>query len=296
LDKKLVLTWAGAARPKTLAAAFVPVLVGSSLAYSDGVFFLPASLTALFCALLIQIGTNFANDYYDFKKGADTEQRIGFTRATSTGLIEPRQMLLATYITMTMAFLTGLYLVWLAGWVILAIGLLSLLFGILYTGGPFPLGYNGLGDVFVFIFFGFAAVMGTYYVNALSWSADSFIASVPVGALSVNILVANNLRDIEQDKIVNKKTLGVLFGESVLKWEYTLMILLSYFILLYLNMFQNYNLYIYIPLLTLPLIVILLKEIWFHRDKSTLNKTLEKTARFMVVYGILFSAGILLQS
>ncbi|HMB98793.1 MAG TPA: 1,4-dihydroxy-2-naphthoate polyprenyltransferase [Balneolaceae bacterium] len=296
MDKKLVLTWAGAARPKTLAAAFVPVLVGSSLAYSDGVFFLPASLTALFCALLIQIGTNFANDYYDFKKGADTEQRIGFTRATSTGLIEPRQMLLATYITMTMAFLTGLYLVWLAGWVILVIGLLSLLFGILYTGGPFPLGYNGLGDVFVFIFFGFAAVMGTYYVNALSWSADSFIASVPVGALSVNILVANNLRDIEQDKIVNKKTLGVLFGESVLKWEYTLMILLSYFILLYLNMFQNYNLYIYIPLLTLPLIVILLKEIWFHRDKSTLNKTLEKTARFMVVYGILFSAGILLQS
>ena len=296
MDKKLVLTWAGAARPKTLAAAFVPVLVGSSLAYSDGVFFLPASITALFCALLIQIGTNFANDYYDFKKGADTEQRIGFTRATSTGLIEPRQMLLATYITMTMAFLTGLYLVWLAGWVILAIGLLSLLFGILYTGGPFPLGYNGLGDVFVFIFFGFAAVMGTYYVNALSWSADSFIASVPVGALSVNILVANNLRDIEQDKIVNKKTLGVLFGESVLKWEYTLMILLSYFILLYLNMFQNYNLYIYIPLLTLPLTVILLKEIWFHRDKSTLNKTLEKTARFMVVYGILFSAGILLQS
>jgi len=296
LDKKLVLTWAGAARPKTLAAAFVPVLVGSSLAYSDGVFFLPASLTALFCALLIQIGTNFANDYYDFKKGADTEQRIGFTRATSTGLIQPRQMLLATYITMAMAFLTGLYLVWLAGWVILVIGLLSLLFGILYTGGPFPLGYNGLGDVFVFIFFGFAAVMGTYYVNALSWSADSFIASVPVGALSVNILVANNLRDVEQDKIVNKKTLGVLFGESVLKWEYTLMILLSYFVLLYLNMYQNYNLYIYIPLLTLPLTFILLREIWFHRDKSTLNKTLEKTARFMVVYGVLFSAGILLQS
>jgi len=296
LDKKLVLTWAGAARPKTLAAAFVPVLVGSSLAYSDGVFFLPASLTALFCALLIQIGTNFANDYYDFKKGADTEQRIGFTRATSTGLIQPRQMLLATYITMAMAFLTGLYLVWLAGWVILVIGLLSLLFGILYTGGPFPLGYNGLGDVFVFIFFGFAAVMGTYYVNALSWSADSFIASVPVGALSVNILVANNLRDVEQDKIVNKKTLGVLFGESVLKWEYTLMILLSYFVLRYLNMYQNYNLYIYIPLLTLPLTFILLREIWFHRDKSTLNKTLEKTARFMVVYGVLFSAGILLQS
>jgi 1,4-dihydroxy-2-naphthoate polyprenyltransferase len=296
LNRKLVLTWVEAARPKTLAAAFVPVLVGSSLAFSDGVFFLPASLTALFCALLIQIGTNFANDYYDFKKGADTDQRIGFTRATSTGLIHPRQMLIATYITMAMAFLTGLYLVWLAGWVILVIGLLSLLFGILYTGGPFPLGYNGLGDLFVFIFFGFVAVTGTYYVNALVWSVDSFIASVPVGALSVNILVVNNLRDIEQDKIVNKRTLGVLFGESVLKWEYTLMILLSYLVLLFFNLSLNYDLYIYIPILTLPFSAILLKEIWFLKEKSMLNNTLEKTARFMIIYGLLFSIGILLQT
>ena len=296
MNRKLVLTWVEAARPKTLAAAFVPVLVGSSLAFSDGVFFLPASLTALFCALLIQIGTNFANDYYDFKKGADTDQRIGFTRATSTGLIHPRQMLIATYITMAMAFLTGLYLVWLAGWVILVIGLLSLLFGILYTGGPFPLGYNGLGDLFVFIFFGFVAVTGTYYVNALVWSVDSFIASVPVGALSVNILVVNNLRDIEQDKIVNKRTLGVLFGESVLKWEYTLMILLSYLVLLFFNLSLNYDLYIYIPILTLPLSAILLKEIWFLKEKSMLNNTLEKTARFMIIYGLLFSIGILLQT
>ncbi len=296
MNRKLVLTWVEAARPKTLAAAFVPVLVGSSLAFSDGVFFLPASLTALFCALLIQIGTNFANDYYDFKKGADTDQRIGFTRATSTGLIHPRQMLIATYITMAMAFLTGLYLVWLAGWVILVIGLLSLLFGILYTGGPFPLGYNGLGDLFVFIFFGFVAVTGTYYVNALVWSVDSFIASVPVGALSVNILVVNNLRDIEQDKIVNKRTLGVLFGESVLKWEYTLMILLSYLVLLFFNLSLNYDLYIYIPILTLPFSAILLKEIWFLKEKSMLNNTLEKTARFMIIYGLLFSIGILLQT
>lgn len=295
MNKKIVLTWVEAARPKTLAAAFVPVLVGSSIACSDGHFFLQASLTALLCALLIQIGTNFANDYYDFKKGADTEQRVGFTRATSTGLIQPRQMLFATYIAMALAFLAGLYLVWLGGWVILIIGLLSLLFGILYTGGPFPLGYNGLGDLFVFIFFGFAAVMGTYYVNALSWSADSFIASVPVGALSVNILVANNLRDIEQDKIVNKKTLGVLFGESVLKWEYTLMVLISYLVLIFFIIFQNYNLFICIPLLTLPLSVQLLKEIWLHQEKSILNRTLEKTARFMVIYGILFSIGILVQ-
>jgi len=295
LKKKLVLTWIEASRPKTLAAAFVPVLVGGTIAYVHTSFNLFTTLTALFCALLIQIGTNFANDYYDFKNGADTDERIGFKRATAAGLIHPRQMLAATCFTMSIAFLAGLYLVWIAGWVILLIGVFSLLFGILYTGGPLPLGYNGLGDFFVFIFFGIVAVMGTYYVNALSWSFDSFIASIPVGALSVNILVANNLRDIEQDKKADKKTLGVLFGESVLKWEYALMLFMSYLILFFFHTQLNYNLFIYIPLFGLPLAFSLLREIWFHRNKTILNRTLEKTARFMVIYGILFSVGLLLQ-
>ena len=144
--------WLDAARPQTLGAALVPVMVGASLAWNDQFFRLDTTFVALFCAFAIQIGTNFANDYFDFKKGADTDERIGFQRATATGLISSKTMLTATILTMGIAFLAGLYLVWVGGWVILAIGLLSLLFGILYTGGPYPLGYNGLGDLFVFIF------------------------------------------------------------------------------------------------------------------------------------------------
>ncbi len=295
MDKKLLFTWIDASRPKTLAAAFVPVMVGATLAFTNQSFYIDVTLVALFCAFLIQIGTNFANDYYDFKKGADTDQRIGFQRATATGLIRPEQMLAATIISMSLAFLAGLYLVWVGGWVILFIGLLSLLFGILYTGGPFPLGYNGLGDLFVFIFFGFAAVMGTYYVNTLTLTVESFISSIPVGALCVNILVANNLRDIEQDKEANKKTLGVLFGERFLKLEYLMMLLLSYLTLFFFYFQLEYNPGIFIPLLSLPFAFFLLKEIWFHRKKDILNKTLEKTAMYMVLYGILFCAGLLLQ-
>ena len=144
--------WVEAARPKTLAAAFVPVLIGATIAFQDNLINWTATSVALLCAFLIQIGTNFANDYFDFVKGADTDERIGFERATSKGLISPKSMLNATILSMCLAFIFGLYLVWIGGTVVLAIGLLSLLFGVLYTGGPFPLGYNGLGDVFVFIF------------------------------------------------------------------------------------------------------------------------------------------------
>ncbi|MDX1585590.1 MAG: 1,4-dihydroxy-2-naphthoate octaprenyltransferase, partial [Balneolaceae bacterium] len=187
MSSSKIETWIEAARPKTLAAAFVPVLVGASVALSHQAFDWLPSLVALLCAFLIQIGTNFANDYFDFIKGADTDERVGFKRATAAGLISADEMKRATVYTMALAFLLGLYLVWHAGWVILALGMASLLLGVLYTGGPFPLGYNGLGDLFVFIFFGIVAVMGTYYVNALEWSADSFWASLAVGALSVNI-------------------------------------------------------------------------------------------------------------
>jgi len=211
--------WIAASRPKTLAAALVPVLTGAAIAWNDHFLRYDTTLVALFCAFAIQIGTNFANDYFDYIKGADTKERLGFTRATAAGLIKPETMKRATILTMLIAFLAGLYLVWIGGWVVLAIGLFSLLFGILYTGGPYPLGYNGLGDLFVFIFFGFVAVMGTYYVNALQWSMLSFWASIPVGALCVNILVVNNLRDVDQDRVANKRTLGVLFGERALKLD-----------------------------------------------------------------------------
>ena len=251
-------------------------------------------MTVLICAILIQIGTNFANDYYDFVKGADTDERIGFERATSAGLVSPNAMLRATIITMLSAFIVGLYLVWIGGWVVLSIGLLSILFGILYTGGPYPLGYNGLGDLFVFIFFGIVAVMGTYYVHALQWSTISFWASIPVGALAVNILVVNNLRDVGQDILSGKRTLGVLLGEKALKWEYSILLLLTYAVPLLILILIETNMWILLPLLSLPFCIPLLTQIWNHQDKRSLNRTLERTAQFMVLYGVLFSIGILL--
>lgn len=284
--------WLSAARPQTLSAALVPVLTGAALAFHDDLLRWDTSLVALFCAFGIQIGTNFANDYFDFIKGADTPDRIGFERATSAGHISPKVMLRAVLITMGITFLAGLYLVWIGGWIILLIGVLSLLFGVLYTGGPFPLGYNGLGDLFVFLFFGIVAVTTTYYVNTLEWSVDSLIASLAIGAICVNILVVNNLRDIDQDRLTGKRTLGVLFGEQTLKWEYLLMMLIAYLVPLFMYIGSDYSLFIFLPVLSLPAAVILNKQIWQHTDKRTLNRTLERTAQFMVLYGLLFAAGI----
>lgn len=288
--------WVSAARPQTLAASIVPVTAGAALAWSHGIFHLPATLTALFCALLIQIGTNFANDYFDHRKGADRQDRIGFRRATASGLVPARTMLRATLLTMGAAFLAGLYLVWIGGWIILWIGLLSLLFGILYTGGPWPLAYNGLGDLFVFIFFGLVAVAGTYYVNTLRWAAESIWVALPVGALCVNILVVNNLRDVEQDSRSGKRTLGVLFGERFLKLEYLLMLIASFASLPLLHFLFDYSAAIYLPLLTLPEAAGRLRSVWSHKEKSELNRTLERTARLMVLFGFLLAAGILMQA
>lgn len=286
--------WVEAARPKTLAAAFVPVLVGATIAYQHEFINWPATTVALICAFLIQIGTNFANDYFDFVKGADTEERIGFERATAKGLISPKTMLNATIICMALAFVFGLYLVWVGGTVVLIIGLFSLLFGVLYTGGPFPLGYNGLGDLFVFIFFGIVAVMTTYYVNTLAWSVDTFWASLAVGALCTNILVVNNLRDVEQDKIAGKKTLGVLFGETMLKVEYTVMLLLAFAIPPHFYFQLDYEVWIFLPFLILPIALLHTKTIWTETEKKNLNQQLEKTAKFMTFFGLLFSIGIIL--
>lgn len=286
--------WLRAARPQTLSAALVPVLVGAVLAWNNNLFRWDTSLVALFCAFAIQIGTNFANDYFDHVNGADTDDRIGFERATATGLISPKAMLTATFITMGIAFAAGLYLVWIAGWEILGIGILAIIFGILYTGGPFPLGYNGMGDIFVFLFFGITAVMGTYFVNALEWSVESFWASLPVGALCVNILVVNNLRDVEQDRRAGKKTLGVLFGEMALKYEYLLMILIAFLTPFYFYYILSFSIWIFLPFLSLPFARWLFRQVWYHEKKEHLNKTLEHTARFMVLYGVLFSIGILI--
>lgn len=286
-------TWVEAARPQTLPAAIVPVMIGASLAYSNDTLDWPVSVMILICALLIQIGTNFANDYYDALKGADTHERVGFTRATASGLIKPETMKTATFITMALAFATGLVVVWHAGWPILVLGVISLLCGIAYTGGPFPLGYNGLGDIFVFLFFGIIAVMGTYYANALHWSTLSFWASLPAGALTTNILVVNNLRDIESDRPAGKKTLGVLFGENALRYEYVLMVLLGFAIPLHFYFREGADWLILLPFLSLPLAVYLVINVFTETRKQYLNNTLKKTGAFLVVFGLLFSIGII---
>ncbi len=294
MQSNALKNWIEATRPKTLAAALVPVLVGGALAFDHNTLLILPTFVALVCAILIQIGTNFANDYYDFVKGSDTEDRVGFKRASANGLIHPETMKKAAFGTMLLAFLLGMYLVWHGGWVILLIGVLSILFGIAYTGGPLPLAYNGLGDVFVFIFFGLIAVMGTYYINSFEWSMQAFWASLAVGALCTNILVVNNLRDVESDKRSNKKTLGVIFGETFLKLEYTALMLLAYAIPPHFLVQEGYGLVVLLPLLLLPLALKLTRGIWTINDKTKLNKVLEKTAQFMVLFGVLFSIGLIL--
>lgn len=284
--------WVRAARPQTLPAAFVPVLVGSSLAARHDGLSWPATIVAFVCAFLIQIGTNFANDYFDFVKGADTEHRIGFERATAAGKISHRNMKWATLGTMSLAFLCGLYLVWLGGWIVLLIGIFCILCGVLYTGGPYPLGYHGLGDLFVFLFFGVIAVTTTFYVNALHWSLVSFWSSIAVGALAINILVVNNLRDIEQDRPAGKNTLGVLFGENVLRWEYLIMLLIAFAVPLFFFLHLNYNATIFLPFLSIPFAALLIKKVWLDA-KTALNDTLKLTGIFMTLFCVLFSIGIL---
>ena len=219
--------WSMAARPKTLPAAAAPVLVGTALAaYRDAMRPLPA-VAALVGALAIQVATNLANDYFDFRRGADTEERVGPTRVTQAGLLEPEAVLRAAVLALAVASLVGIYLVVVGGWPVVAIGLASLACAVLYTGGPFPLAYHGLGDLFVFVFFGLVAVAGTYYVQALTFPAEAWWAGVGVGALSTALLVVNNLRDLETDARVGKRTLAVRLGRGGTRAEYFGLLLLA---------------------------------------------------------------------
>lgn len=222
--------WIEAARPKTLGASLAPILIGAALAYRHGAFSFFATSTALASALCIQIATNFCNDYCDFKKGADA-QRIGPVRATQAGLIAPETMLRATVITFALAVALGAILVARGGAPILIIGILSVAFGALYTAGPYPLAYIGLGDLFVLIFFGPVAVAGTYYVNALAWSLDAVILGLIPGLIAVGILIVNNLRDYESDRLARKRTLVVTFGERFGRLEYLVCVVCPAFLI-----------------------------------------------------------------
>ncbi|MGE0784984.1 MAG: 1,4-dihydroxy-2-naphthoate polyprenyltransferase [Sandaracinaceae bacterium] len=284
------MRWLKASRPATLTAAVVPVAVGTACAHLEhGLAWMPA-LAALFGAIWIQIGTNFANDVYDAEKGADTEERLGPPRAVATGAISARAMKGAMIFAFACASLCGVYLVATAGWPILVIGVLSILSGIAYTGGPYPLGYHGLGDVFVFVFFGLVAVCGTAFVQLHSVPTSAWIASVPVGALATAILVVNNLRDRETDAVVGKRTLAVRLGAKGVITQYALLLVLAYGSTLALYA-MGYGAPVLLPWLSAPIAVGLARKVATDRGRA-LNATLARTAQLLLLFGALLTVGL----
>lgn len=284
--------WLLAARPKTLFAAAVPVLVGTAVALSQEAFRPGPALAALAAALLIQIGTNLANDVFDYQKGADTGDRLGPLRVTQAGLLSSRQVLTGMWLVFALAGLVGLYLVSVGGWPIVVIGLLSILAGMAYTGGPFPLGYNGLGDLFVFIFFGLVAVAGTYYIQTGTISPAAWWASLPVGWLATAILVVNNLRDIDTDQVAGKRTLAVRFGGRNAQVEYLLLLLLTYLAPLLMWLTDVATPWVMLSWFSIPLAIAQLRLV-FTTSGRALNQALAGTARLELVFGLLFSIGFI---
>jgi len=285
--------WLMAARPKTLPAAAAPVVIGTAAAIGAGTFQFAPALAALMGALLIQIGTNFANDVFDYQKGADTAERLGPLRVTQAGLLTPRQVMLGMVAAFALAATVGLYLVMIGGWPIVAIGLLSILCGIAYTGGPFPLGYNGLGDIFVFIFFGPVAVCGTYYVQAGMVSPTVMAASVAIGLLATNILVVNNLRDIDTDRKAGKRTLAVRFGERGAQAEYLLLLSLAYLIPILMIITGLVSWWVVLTWLSMPIAVPQIRRILTEKGRP-LNQALAGSAQLELVYSVLFAIGLIL--
>jgi len=286
-------SWILASRPRTLPAALVPVMVGSALAIYHGIFFPAYSIIALLCSILIQIGTNFTNDLYDHLKGSDTKERKGPLRVLASRLISVNEMKWGIFFVFFTAFLLGLYLVYSVGLIILWIGIFSIIAGLAYTAGPFPLAYNGLGDLFVFIFFGIVGTVGTYYLHTQQFTTLAFLISLPVGALITNILIVNNYRDIEEDKTARKNTLAVLLGREFSRHEFVFFIIVSFFIPFLLHFKYDFNFWIFLPYITLPIAITLVKMIYVFNG-TQLNKTLELSAKFSAIYGLLLSVGIVL--
>ncbi|MDZ7702566.1 MAG: 1,4-dihydroxy-2-naphthoate polyprenyltransferase [Halobacteriales archaeon] len=297
--------WLMAARPHTLPAAASPVAVGVGVALHEGVFAPLPALAALLGAALIQIGTNFANDYYDAEKGADTDDRDGFTRVTAGGLIPAERVKRAMLTTFALAILVGVYLVYVGGVPILVVGLASVAAGILYTGGPYPFGYYGLGDLFVFVFFGVVAVTGTYYVQAAAaapafplWlprgtvTATAVVASLPMAALITDILVVNNVRDRETDAAAGKRTLAVLIGYRWSRVEFVALLALAYAVPVWLWLGQDLAVVVLLPLLTMPFAARIARTLLSRTDGEALNPALERTGRLAAAYAVLFAIGL----
>jgi len=285
--------WILAARLRTLPAAVAPVLVGTALAGTQDVFHPLRFVAALLGAILIQVGTNLSNDYSDARRGADTEDRLGPVRVTAGGLVPPRQVLIATYVTFGLAVLVGVYLIAVAGWELLAVGAASILAGVLYTGGPRPYGYEGLGELFVFLFFGIVAVTGSYFVQVKQLPWEAFALAVPVGLLASAILVVNNVRDLETDRRAGKRTLAVRLGRERTRTLYSVMLLAAYVATPVTWVFDDLTAWMLLPWVTLPLAAKLMRMVRSTTDGPTLNETLAKTGALQLVFCILLSLGIL---
>jgi len=298
--------WVIAARPQTLPAAAAPVIVGVGLALNDGVFAPLPALAAFVGAALIQVGTNFANDYYDAIQGADTDEREGFTRVTAAGIIEPPEVKRAMVLAFAAAVAVGTYLVAVGGLPILVVGLVSVAAGVAYTGGPYPLGYHGLGDLFVFVFFGVVAVAGTYYVQAAASLAtgvpvgvppgtvtlSAVVASLPVAAVSTNILVVNNVRDREEDAETGKRTLAVRFGYGFSRVQFLGLLLLAYATPFWFLTVADHGPAVLLPLCTLPVAAKVGHTVVEHTSGAALNPALETTGKLLAAYSVLFAAGL----
>lgn len=307
---RLQLWWL-AARPKTLPAAVAPVLVGtaagiaglraageaagtSAVASAMGYLRVLPFLAALAGALLIQIATNFANDYSDFHRGADTHERLGPTRVTQAGLITPAAVRRAIIVTFALATLVGAYLVWVGGWPIVAIGVASIICALAYTGGPWPYGYHGLGELFVFVFFGLVAVGGSAYLQTETLSTLALAAAVPVGLLITNILVVNNLRDLETDRAARKRTLAVLMGDRATRRQYALLAVLAYLAPVAILLSGLAGAWVLLPLLTIPLAYRAVSAILGGLSGQALNVMLARSGKLQLIYALLLSVGLVL--
>lgn len=282
-----------AIRPKTLPAAASGVVMGSALAWRDGMFQPLPAFAALLVALLLQIGSNVANDVFDFERGADTSERQGPLRVTQAGLLTPRQVKQGMWIIFVLAALCGLYLALLRGPVVIMIGLAAIISAIAYTGGPFPLGYYGLGDLFVFVFFGLAAVAGTYFIQAGTVSIAAWWMSVPVGLIITAILVVNNLRDIENDRKAGKHTLAVRLGERGAQIEYCVCMAIAFLVVPVAARSGIVSWWTVLTWLSLPLGYKATRLVLTQRGRP-LNAALAETGQTALVFSLLFWAGVLL--
>lgn len=286
--------WLIGARVHTLPAAAAPVLIGGGLAHAAGGFALLPFAAAFVGAVLIQIGTNFANDYHDFERGADAEDRLGFVRVTQAGLASPRRVRNWMLGAFGGAVGVGVYLVFVGGWPILAIGAASIVAGVAYTGGPWPFGYHGLGDPLVFLFFGLVAVFGTYWVQVLGFATDTLLAGAGVGALCTAILVVNNLRDIRTDGRAGKRTMAVRLGVGGTRAEYAALVVVALTVPPAGMAFFDWSAGVLLACLALGALWRPWRTVWGYRDPRELNAALARTGRVTGWYGLLFALGLAL--